>query len=102
MSISDTFKYIIPTSASLEKDPNTGYEFIYAKITNPFIKEMKSAEDVYIDEWKLGKDALGNYIRYNEQDANDIKEMKVSKQINQEIHECWKLLNPSGEINPLH
>lgn len=101
MSITDTFKYIVPTSAAIEKDPDTGYEFIYVKVTNPFIREVKSAEEAYIDEWKLERDEEGNYIRYNPDDPNDIKEMKVSNTIRQEIHNVWKLLNPSGEINPL-
>lgn len=97
MSISEGFKYIIPMSAAIEKDPDTGYEFIYAKITNPFIKEIKSSDEVYIDEWKLERDANGNYIRYNSADATDEKEMKVSQEIRQEIHNFWKILNPSGE-----
>jgi hypothetical protein len=96
MSVSEGFKYIIPMSAAVEIDPETGFEFIYAKITNPFIREMQSSENVYIDEWKLERDSEGNYIRYNPNDANDVKEMNISKEIQQDIHNAWKLLNPSG------
>ena len=86
------FEYIIPVTATVEKDEK-GREFIIAKITNPFIREIKTAEKKYI-ELKQSD--------FNPNDGTDLKEMKVSEKIDQEIHEVWKILNPSGENLSVH
>lgn len=86
------FEYIIPVTATVEKDEK-GREFIMAKITNPFIKEDKTSHRLYLDFKKE---------RHNPNDGTDIKEMKISEKIDQEIHEVWKIFNPSGEKLSVH
>lgn len=77
------FEYISLVTARPEKDKK-GRDYIIVRITNEFIRELKSAEQKYI-EFKEE--------HYNPSDSVDKKEMAVSKQIRQEIHEIWKMLN---------
>jgi hypothetical protein len=86
MSVTEHFKYIVPMTVAVEKDPDTGFEFVYCKITNPYIREANSAHLAYIEK----KNEF-----YNPDDPTDRDEMEVSQQIAAEIHGVWKLLNPS-------
>jgi hypothetical protein len=81
----DQLQYIKVVTATPEKDEK-GRKYIIAKVTNDFIKEIKTAEEKYI-EFKQAN--------YNAQDSIDKKEMAISQEIRQEIHEVWKLLNQS-------
>lgn len=77
-------KYISAATATPEVDSD-GLKFIIVKVSNPGIKELKSAEERYI-EFKQQT--------MNPNDSTDKQEMVVSKQIRDEIHSIWKLLNP--------
>jgi hypothetical protein len=78
--------YFTLVTAVPEKDPQSGHMYVIAKISNPTIRELKTAMDRYI---------TFKTERYNETDASDVREMKVSNEIRDQIHEIWKILNPS-------
>lgn len=82
-------KYFQFVTASPEKDPQYGWDYVIVKISNPAAKEIKTAEQLYIERKKE---------TFNENDATDMKEMKISEEIRNEIHEIWKTLN-SGETS---
>jgi hypothetical protein len=87
------FEYAKPITATPEKDEKSR-KYIILKVTNEFIKELKTAQRTYI-AFKEERDEKGNYIRFNPNDPTDKKEMIITKQIDAEIHEIWTMLNPS-------
>jgi hypothetical protein len=83
-------KYLVVASKTPELDIDTGDTFVYCKVLNICAKEMKSAEARYII-YKTEKET-------NHEDPTYMKEMKVSEQIDKDIHILWKTLNPSDLI----
>jgi hypothetical protein len=84
---SEKGKYLIVMSKTPEQDADTGDTFVYCKILNTMIKELKSAEDRYIQH--------KNDTQVNPNDLTFVQEMKVSEQCKKDIHIVWKTLNPS-------
>lgn len=82
------FEFLIPVSAKREKT-NKGRYYHIAMVTEAFIEEMKSAEDRYI---------LHKEEHFDPTDRTDRIEMEKSQQIRKEIHEHWKMLNPSDPV----
>jgi hypothetical protein len=79
------FEYIIPVTVVREKT-DKGRSYHLVKMTNEAIREWKSAQARYITH---------KQEFYNPQDRNDREEMKVSEQIQKEVHENWRIENPS-------